>query len=120
MCDGAEILYIGGKGHFGARGRSLTSTDRLTRISPAELDGLLNQARAEQWTQLVLIGPDIGLSSNVENWPGELKAAPRIFQLTALTEWLAGKLRSLQGLTTLNLSGNTIGDEGARAPPCLI
>jgi Leucine Rich repeat len=57
---------------------------------------------------------------NVENWPGELKAAPRIFQLTALTEWLAGKLRSLQGLTTLNLSGNTIGDEGARASPCLI
>ncbi|MCI0600608.1 MAG: hypothetical protein L0Y60_14005, partial [Beijerinckiaceae bacterium] len=93
----------------------MASTARFTRISPAGLDGVLDQARAERWTQLVLLGPGGWVSDDVETWPGEWKASPRLFQLTGLAGGLAEKLQSLTGLTSLDLSLNAIGAEGATA-----
>jgi len=91
------------------------NTQKLQSISPAELDGVLHQARAERWTQLVLLGPGIWLPQHEKDWPARLKAAPCVFQLTAVAEGLAHKLDSLPGLTSLNLWGNSIGAEGAKA-----
>jgi hypothetical protein len=93
----------------------LASTDRLKRISPAEVDGLLDQARAEHWTQLVLLGPGMWLGEKVKDWPSDWKAASRVFQLNELAEALADKLQALPDLTSLDLSSNSIGDEGAKA-----
>jgi hypothetical protein len=93
----------------------LANTGRLKRISPAELGGLLQQARAERWTQLVLLGPGIWLGTQVEDWPDSLKAASRIFWLDAFIDRLVSKLESLPSLTSLIVLGNAIGDEGAMA-----
>jgi hypothetical protein len=93
----------------------LASTARLKRISPAEVDGLLDQARAEHWTQLVLLGPGVWLGEKVEDWPSDWKAAPRVFHLNKFAEGLAGKLQALPDLTSLDLSRNSIGAEGAKA-----
>ena len=98
-----------------ARKKPLASKDKLKRISPAELDRLLDQARAEQWPELVLLGPALWLSDRVEEWPHWLKSARRIFHLRTSVEGLASKLQSLTGLTSLNLWGNSIGAEGAQA-----
>jgi internalin A len=89
--------------------------EKLTRISPAELDGLLAQARAERWTHLVLLGPNAWVGDDIKNWPGEWKAAPRVIRLSTFVEGLAQKLQSLTSLTSLNLGNNSIGAEGAKA-----
>ena len=98
-----------------ARTKPLAITGKLKRISPAELDRLRDQARAEQWPELVLLGPGFWLSDRVEEWPHSLKRARRIFHLRTPVEGLASKLQSLTGLTSLDLAGNSIGDEGAKA-----
>ncbi len=93
----------------------MTSTNKLTRISPAELDGVLDEARAEHWTRLVLLGPRIRAGERPEEWPEEWKLTPRVIQLTTRADGLASKLQHLPGLTSLNLLGNSIGPEGAKA-----
>ncbi len=93
----------------------MPNVSSLIRVSPGELDGLLDQARAERWSQLALVGPGVGLSDPTEDWPDSLKAAGRAFQLTAFVEGLADKLQSLTGLTSLDLWSNNIGADGARA-----
>ena len=98
-----------------ARTKPLAGASKLKRISPAELDRVLDRARAERWPELVLLGPGVWLSDRVEEWPHSLKHARRIFHLRTFVDGLASKLASLTGLTSLNLSNNSIGDEGARA-----
>jgi internalin A len=87
-----------------------TGEHRREPISASELDAVLEQARAEAWQQLALLGP----------WVGGYKRADRIPRTRTffLKEPLGPrivKLTSLTGLTTLNLSENQIGDDGARA-----
>jgi small GTP-binding protein len=93
----------------------LATTGKLKRISPDELDRLVDQARVEQWPELVLLGPAFRLSDRVEEWPDSLKRAGRIFHLRTFVEALASRLESLSGLTSLDLRGNGIGAEGAKA-----
>lgn len=93
----------------------MTSANKLTRISPAEFDGVLDEARAGHWTGLVLLGPGVGFGERPEAWPEEWKLAPRVIQLTTHADGLAGKLLHLPGLTSLNLSGNSVSDEGSKA-----
>ena len=93
----------------------LADVSELKRISPADLDDLLAKAQAEQWTELVLLGPDY----EPDGWPEELERASRVFQLTEHVEGLAQKLSSLNNLASLNLASNDIGDEGAVAVAAL-
>jgi hypothetical protein len=93
----------------------LADVEKLTRISPEELDSLFDQARAEGWSRLTGIGPGLSLKGKTETWPESLQTAERVFQLTTSVSWLADKLRALTGLTSLTLWNNNIGDEGARA-----
>src|SRR5262249_27880187 len=86
--------------------------DKLKSVSLIELGRLLEQARAEHWQQITLLGPNVRLEPP-DAWP--LKAADQIFQLQATVKGLAGKLQTLSDLTVLNLSGNYIGAEGAKA-----
>ncbi len=103
------------------------------RISPSELDAVLEQARIERWRKLALLGP----SDTLWNPAGVPKAhvfhlreplGTRISKLAALTEltglWLwdnridfedARVLASLTGLAFLDLGSNFLKDEGARA-----
>jgi GTPase SAR1 family protein/Leucine-rich repeat (LRR) protein len=93
----------------------MASTDKLKRVSPIDLDRLLDQARFENWQQLALVGPGTWLSDQVEDWPDSLKAAGRVLRLTATVNGLAGKLQALPGLTSLIMWSNNIGAEGAKA-----
>ena len=78
-----------------------------TGISRGELDGLLERARSEGWRELTLLGP--------YGTPGLGARAERAFQLEQPLREDATKLADLPSLTDLNLNGNQIGDEGARA-----
>jgi len=91
----------------------LANAGKLVRISPDQLGKLLEQARTEQWSHLVLRGPNLRLRlyRDAVGWP----VWQRVFQLTAAVDDLAIRLRPLTGLTSLDLSGNGIGAEGARA-----
>jgi internalin A len=94
--------------------QSLAEVDKLMRVSPSELDSLLDQARAERWSQLTLVGLGSQLRDRTEDWPDSIMAADRVFQLSTYVEGLTASLKSLTGLTSLNLWGNNIGADGAR------
>ena len=93
----------------------MASTDKLKRVSPIELDALLDQAQSENWQQLVLVGPGVQLDDRLEKWPDSLKSARQIFVLNTIIEGLDSKLQLLRSLTSLVLQGNYIGDDGAKA-----
>ena len=78
---------------------------KLRRVSPGELYRLLEQAQAERWSKLALVGPGLQLGSRTQAWPESLRAADRVFQLIGFDIGLAGRLRSLTGLTSLILAG---------------
>jgi Leucine-rich repeat (LRR) protein len=79
-------------------------------ISASELDEVLEQARVEGWQELALIGP----SPSFRDPSSRLVAARTFFLKEPLGPWVV-KLTSLARLTTLDLSANQIGDDGARA-----
>jgi hypothetical protein len=101
----------------------LASTYKLKKLGLIEFDRLVEQARAERWEQITLLGRVVELEGSVEHWPDALRAAEQIFQFRATVEGLAGKLRLLSGLTSVDLSGNNNGAEVAKAIgaslPCL-
>jgi hypothetical protein len=112
----------------------------LEHVPPEALDDLLDRARNERWTELVLIGPHRYLVRNGAQRPEQYRNSPRIFRLTNSVNDLPAKLAelthlaslslefhrldpvsaqaiilSMTGLASLNLDGNRIGLEGARA-----
>ncbi len=93
----------------------LERSSKLRHISPKNLDAMLAQAHAAQWAELVLLGPRVRWSEYVDTWPDALKVAPQGFQLSEPVQDLAGRLYLLTQLTSLNLRGNQIGDDGAKA-----
>ncbi len=70
----------------------LADISELKRISPNELDDLLATALAEQWSELILLGPDYELDNEDYDCTEELETASRVFQLTKTIEGLASKL----------------------------
>ena len=89
--------------------------NKITRVAPSELDGLVKRARGESWRELVLLGPSAYVPSLIDYWPQRWKVAAHVFKLSAIETGLVGKLQSLTGLTSLDLSDNQIGDQGAKA-----
>ena len=85
----------------------------LQRLSAADLDALITELRRQGTKELVLLGPGPRLSASVDQWPRDLQDKPRIYQLKEPVEALAERLGQLTHLTSLNLSGNEIGDAGA-------
>ena len=99
----------------------------------AELDQLLARAKAEQWRELILLGPAavswypdrLGDVTGYQWRGGEAGLAAKVARITSLTSLdLTGNnigaegaqaLASLTALTSLNLSFNHIGDAGAQA-----
>jgi nucleoside phosphorylase/predicted GTPase len=81
----------------------------VKRLWPAELDAVLEQARAERWHELALLGP----------WGTQRRATgvpeARTFYLHRPLDAQISRLSSLTELTTLDLDGHQFGDEGARA-----
>ena len=117
----------------------MTKETTLQRIAPNELPDLLARLDDGQTTELVLIGPDVGLSASPDDWPEEFQGHV-VFQLTGdpsglplellrldrlkvLTLWSLGLqdadaaaiAEHLGQLTWLELSSNQVGDAGARA-----
>ncbi|MFM1798724.1 MAG: hypothetical protein RLZZ117_1002, partial [Cyanobacteriota bacterium] len=92
---------------------AMAATPRLQRLSEAELDALIPEWRRQGTTELVLLGPTFVLPASVNQWPQELRAKARLYQLKQPVKALAERLRPLTQLTSLNLAGNEIGDEGA-------
>ena len=113
------------------------ANDAPQRLFTEELDVLLQQAKAERWTELALLGSDSGRKRKrpiPNDWP-----AARVFVLSrplrkvppaliAIESLAALELRDnhisaggamaiarLTSLTALGLSGNQIGDTGAEA-----
>lgn len=90
----------------------MANSSDLKLISPNELDELLGRAQAERWSELALFGPADRLSQSREEWPDAVKVYRRVFQLSAYAKGLVAKLQPLTSLTSLNLSSNSIGEEG--------
>ncbi len=106
----------------------------IKRITPNEIDRLIEQASAEEWTRLALVGPGVSIAASGEYWQlfdqgHQLSEyvdgiAERIRALTKLTSLSlpyngvgdsdAQHLAALTNLTSLDLSGNQVGDSGAR------
>ena len=91
----------------------MAATPRLQRLSAADLDALIAELRRQGTRELVLLGPGVRLSASVDQWPRDLQDKPRIYQLKEPVEALAERLGQLTQLTSLNLRGCEIGDEGA-------
>jgi len=79
------------------------------RLSPSEVDAVLEQARVEGWRELALVGP----------WGTQPRPAgvadANTFYLRRPLDTRLSELSSLTKLTTLDLDGHQFGDEGARA-----
>ena len=95
----------------------MADTTKLTHISARDLDAVLDRAHTEHWDELVLLGlhPDNWRFDYVENWPDHVKTAYPVFQLSEIVDGLADRIRPLTNLTSLNLSFNNIGVDGAKA-----
>ena len=91
------------------------TSEGLIKISPDELDAWLERARAEQWRHLAILGPLTPVNERMESWPESWRAAGRVFRLDAPIEAPPATLLALTGLTSLDLSGNYIGEAGAKA-----
>ena len=91
----------------------MPATPQLQRLSEADLDGLLAELRLQGTRELVLLGPNVDLPASVDQWPRELRAKPRIYQLLEPVEGLAERLGALNQLISLNIWGNKIGDAEA-------
>jgi GTPase SAR1 family protein/Leucine-rich repeat (LRR) protein len=87
----------------------------LIEVSPDELNAWLERARREQWRHLAILGPDAFVSPRIESWPDSWRAAGRVFRLNAPIEAPPAKLLALTGLTSLDIPGNRIDAEGAKA-----
>ena len=86
----------------------MTLADEIALISPVECKTLLEQASRERWTELVILGPPLTLRKSKDNWPDNLKAVERIFQLRTVYPELVEKVTALSDLSTLNLWGNKL------------
>jgi hypothetical protein len=124
----------------GDRGDSANSKPgTLRRITPKELEGVLAQARDEEWTDLVVLAPQVWIDQTPQNWPRMLRGravlkltehpsdllpwSSALRHLRSLVLWglgldaVAAKAiaSNLKQLTSLNLWINHVGDEGAKA-----
>jgi internalin A len=89
------------------------STVKIPTVSPTELALLLQQARDEKWTDLVLLGPGSWSRAAFDDeLPDDLhnRSASRLQQIP---DDLAVLLRELLDLESLALNGCRIGDAGA-------
>ncbi|MGI9492344.1 MAG: hypothetical protein ACR2QF_08105, partial [Geminicoccaceae bacterium] len=92
------------------------SPQPLQTVVPLDLAALIARAKNEAWTELILLGPVYDLSGDRETWPEPYRRAPRVFQATEhIGDDGARAIAGIKGLTTLDLSGNQIGADGARA-----
>jgi internalin A len=91
----------------------MTTTPRLQRISEADLDGLIAELRRQGTTELVLLGSGIRTRASMDQWPQAQLDKPWVYQLIEPVKALAVRLAELTQLTTLDLRGCQIGDEGA-------
>ncbi len=86
----------------------------LRRITGDELQGVLEQVRVENGTELAVIGPNFWLGTSLENWPGNLKTFPVVFQLIEDIDDIGKRLVPLTSLTRLLMWGIELGDVGAQ------
>lgn len=88
-----------------------SSDDRLQRLSEADLDRLIDDLLRDGTTELILLGPEFQMPTSADEWPESLRHNP-VYQLRNTVPGLAKRLARLTQLTSLDLRGNKIGDEG--------
>ena len=91
----------------------MSDSGTLRRISPYELNEVLDQVRQEKRRELVLLGPAAYFGSSPEDWPDELKGRS-VLQLTENVAGLAERLLDLDQLRLLSLWRNNIGEVEAK------
>ena len=91
----------------------MAATPRLQTLSAADLDGLLAELKQQETSQLIVLGPDVWISGNPDEWSDELNKASVVYQLQEAVPDLAQRLAALTQLTSLNLLYNKIGAAGA-------
>ena len=84
-------------------------TREVMQITPEQLEALIDQARRERWTALVLLGPKYQATSS-----DVVPASAPIHRLTTFTSGLGERVACLTDLTSLDLTSNSIGEAGAR------
>jgi len=47
------------------------STQTLVRVTPDEVDALIEKARTEKWQKLALVGPNSYIPESPKEWPAE-------------------------------------------------
>ena len=91
------------------------SPPMVVTVSSFELVALLEHTANKKWTELTLFGPNVSSLAVERSRFKELKHAKRIYHcLDFCPEILRTTIPSLKNLTSLNVWGNNIGDEGAR------
>ena len=89
-------------------------TQKLKQISPNEFPQFILLLKQEKRKELILFGPKLNISESDLVSIEQFQSCKLFYQLTGRIENLCEKLGSLVHITTLNLSGNLIGDVGAK------
>jgi internalin A len=87
--------------------------DPVQRLDPQDLDAVLQQAKAERWTDLALLGPVPWAKPEARQLIRDGWRAERVFLLKAPLDQVPPALAALTGLTSLDLRNNEIGEAGA-------
>ncbi|MGF1454582.1 MAG: leucine-rich repeat domain-containing protein, partial [Alphaproteobacteria bacterium] len=94
----------------------MTSDDKIHHLDRDQARALLSQAQEQKWETLILLGPDAYIPSDPHFWPDHFKSGTPVYSIedTDLAAVFPGVLE-LESLRSLDLHGNDIGEEGAKA-----
>ena len=80
----------------------METTEKLIRVTPQELQAVFDRLEAEHTTRLAIIGPNIGLSADPNDWPESFRGQP-VFQLSEPWPGLVDRVIRLRHLDRLIL-----------------
>jgi hypothetical protein len=92
----------------------METTEKLIRVTPQELRAVFDRLEAEHTTRLAIIGPDIPLSADPNDWDESLRGQ-QVFQLSEPWPGLVDRVIRLRHLDRLIMWMLDLGDAGARA-----
>ena len=80
----------------------METTEKLIRVTPQELQAVFDRLEAEHTTRLAIIGPNVRLSADPNDWPESFRGQP-VFQLSERWPGLVDRVIRLRHLDRLVL-----------------